>query len=132
MSLDWSLTKIDDYDNLCWNQGRGDEYDEDPDKQYLDTTTNRLIWRCLAVGMPGITEKNHEEFTARIMLIEDLDGVEDRTTYEEIRSHIGLSTNVAKIPFGVWLTRIGNNYKDRAKSKRRRYEKEERDETSKD
>ena len=66
--------------------------------------TNALIWGTLSVGMNSITEKNWKEFYTRCHIIETIHGAwlydRDGTrhiTPKDVKSHIGLGTNVTNI-----------------------------------
>lgn len=94
MSLDWNLTGIKDYNEVCW-------ITDDKGEKRLDGVTQTIIWATMAVGIGTITEANAPEFFARISIIEDMDGAwmigpdgPVRFTYEDVVRHIGLKTNV--------------------------------------
>lgn len=83
-----------------------EEYDRitnhpNPDCNELHPVTDAMIWLCLLVGMPGVTEKNVDKFTARVLAYQGanggyLDGPDGSVwiTGEDVRNHIGLRTNV--------------------------------------
>lgn len=64
--------------------------------------TNALIWGTMSVEMSEITEKNWQEFYTRCYMIEtihgswlcDGKGKPRPITPEDVKSHIGLATNV--------------------------------------
>ena len=117
MSLNWSLDKIANYKDLCWRPELDDEgnqvIDADGDKRVrLEPITDCLIWGTMCVEIGRITEKNYEEFHRRLVEADEV-GIApsinyfDQTakngkgawlsripTLEEVRAHIGLSTNV--------------------------------------
>jgi hypothetical protein len=69
----------------------------------MSVTTNMLIWASLLVGLPEITEANAERWYKRLATIEanngayrTRDGEDVPFTLDEVRAHIGLSTNVSR------------------------------------
>ena len=90
MSLNWNLTNIKNYREVC--------YDQDDD---LNPVTEALIWSTLAVRLGSITEKNYRLFYNRFRMLEAVRGSWSHTkdgprlmTLDEVKDHIGLSTNV--------------------------------------
>lgn len=112
MSLNWDLTKIKDYKKVCWN---GNE---------MNPRTNTLIMMTMVIGIGEITEANAPEVFARLSFYETLRGaMMGRTlkrgykpapfTFEHVRAHIGLSTNVfPKISEAKFLSNVGGNFLD--------------------
>ena len=91
MSLDWYVADVDNYKERCWV-----EYDGD---KYLSPVTDTLIWAAMRIGMNGITEKNWNEFYARMLL-------DPRCIFikpEDVKAHIGLSTNVSSVSRTKWF-----------------------------
>ncbi len=92
MSLNWDLSKAEDWESLK------------TDEEWPVTQT--LIFRTMAVGIGEITEKTLPEFYARIAFLERLNGsfvkaqddsgawVDRPITVDDIRRRIGLTTNV--------------------------------------
>jgi len=76
MSLNYNLTKVSDKANR--------------------EKSESIIFMCMAVGIPGITEKNYEEFYFRVTLSNLIYDIPTVFTIEDVASHIGLTTNVAK------------------------------------
>lgn len=72
MSLDWRLSKIKDWAQLCWEPGP--EFPDDAERKRLNPVTQTLIWASLPVGVNQITEKNFEKFFIRISAIENISG----------------------------------------------------------
>lgn len=98
MSLNWSIEDVEDYENLCWI--------ENPDNKTLNPITESIIFATMSVGINHITEDNAHEFFVRsgatsAVYGEPLRGWEDGNlirrnyTFEEIKQHIGLSTNAS-------------------------------------
>jgi len=107
MSLDWNITDVKDWESISMKKENGLEA----------TKTHALIWATLSVDLPGITEKNVEEFFWRIKTAEKLSGafvrksendgiVDVLFTREDIERRIGLSTNVATKPRIAWVARV--------------------------
>ena len=76
MSLNYNLTQVSDKANR--------------DK------SESIIFMCMAVGIPDITEKNYEEFYSRVTLSNLIYDIPTVFTIEDVVSHIGLTTNVSK------------------------------------
>jgi hypothetical protein len=99
MSLDWNVKKIENHKELCFEYR---ENGEEGPGDYVKPLTERLIWKCMAVGLSGITEKNWSNFLVRASLLDWAEG-RPPLTVEEVRSHIGLSTNVSRDTDAAWL-----------------------------
>ena len=120
MALNWNLSDIKDSKDMCWVQG--EDGDKDDKNYYLHPVTNSLIWATLIIGMGSITEKNHKEFHLRSLDLQKADGYQPLTengeprtfTYEEVKAHIGLKTNVTFIGQAKWrhmvYERVRNNW----------------------
>ena len=115
MALHWNLTKIKDTDNVCW---REITLEDGSIEQRMNQLTETMIWLCAGVGIGEITEKNAQQFHCRVNLLEQLNGPflyqnkEPRPiTIEDVRSHIGLSTNVSNTPKGKWLIQVTRNWR---------------------
>lgn len=102
MSLNWKIDKIKDYKTKCWIKY------SPGGKEQLNPVTEVLIWACMAVDLTGITEQNCIEFYTRLSVYEDTFGaflhsvegegdkpVKQPITLQDVRDHIGLSTNVS-------------------------------------
>lgn len=96
MALTWNLTDIDDYENRCWVPSQ-----DDPEKVQLAPLTEALIFATVGVGIGEITDQDWPEFYGRLKITEKFYGhllYEDSKPYkitpEDVRSHIGLKTNV--------------------------------------
>jgi hypothetical protein len=114
MSLDWRLTKIKDYETLCWLP--------DPvapaGRKRLNPVTNVIIWATMPVGMNQITEKNYDKFFVRLSALESAFGsylkevnrdelVDRPITLAEVRQHIGLATNAASLTGAQFRRQLG-------------------------
>jgi hypothetical protein len=82
-----------------------EEYDRITDHPTIEgkwhPVTDALIWMTMAVGMGEITEKNADKFADRLLAYQALNGAclrgpdgEVYITSEDVKNHIGLSTNV--------------------------------------
>lgn len=120
MSLNWSLTKIKDHKTVCYEyREKSAEYGIFESGDCMKALTDALIWATMAVDIGEITEKNAEEFHWRVKELEEtynqpflryLDDngeVQKRPiTLEEVRAHIGLSTNVMTISRKQWIAKM--------------------------
>ena len=95
MALTWSVEKVENYKEVMTQKVEGQ-----PDQWHPVTVA--LIWHSLGTGIGTITEANAAEVYARIALIEGLHGAslrnsegEQPITMEDVRKHIGLSTNAS-------------------------------------
>jgi hypothetical protein len=130
MSLNWNISKVKDYTNTCYerlplegNEARLNEggfmgpywYEskDDPNTlERLSVTTHTLIFATMAVGLGSITEKNAEEFYRRLAWVER-GGAFRRSaegdvpfTLDEVRAHIGMTTNVSDETKTKWNKRM--------------------------
>lgn len=114
MSLDWSITKVKDWEKVAMREENGLE----------GTKTEALVWACMSIGLSGITKKNVDEFFDRVEMLEKLRGafinryVEDASmagglreepyhfTREDIERRVGLSTNVSNETRAKWVKRV--------------------------
>lgn len=128
MALHFSLTDIRDYVHTCYHTATGERPDgpdwfRDDDVPGLwlrrKALTTVLIFKCMSVGLRGIEEGNLAEWFFRTRLSNafavghDLVGTDAEgnrfgrnVTEAEIRSHIGLRTNVAKEGRKAWAKRL--------------------------
>lgn len=93
MSLDFDLANIKDKDTLCYQQVDGE-------CQYSSLTYS-LIWTMIPIAVSSITRENVEKVFQRIYAYEHLRGAMRQAngkpvyfTFEEVKAHIGLTTNV--------------------------------------
>ena len=100
--------------------------------EYMRPETEILVYHTMAVGMGSITEKNFNEFYMRVLIWEALhsgskhsegsaeywnrrDGTNFKAgdsliTWERVRGHIGLCTNVTTESRSKWIKRIGDQF----------------------
>lgn len=103
MSLRFEFGAIKNYEILTKNV---------LDENQYHPVTERMIWLCMSVSMRSITEKNAEEFFWRVRLLQMINGRGDMSfndqevylTLQDIKDHIGLSTNVSEKNRNRWLT----------------------------
>lgn len=115
MSLNWSLAGVENRDEVCfesasWYGQKG---------RQIKAMTEHLIWATMFVGMPEITEVNHQEFYRRIHLWEEKNGAqvhehnEGETTdifvsLDDVKAHIGLYTNASRMSPKQFLERLNS------------------------
>ena len=81
------------------------DYGVKPGIWLMASATEALIWLTMAVNMGQITEKNWRQFYTRVAFVERVFGARRRNregghvyfTPAEVKDHIGLTTNVAKM-----------------------------------
>lgn len=103
MSLDYDLTNITDYENLCYYDAPCDmpEYDIKQGDTLISPKTEALVFACMFVGMPQITSETWLKFYTRLKCYEAVSGAMLRESGgkpyyfdpETVRAHIGLKTN---------------------------------------
>jgi hypothetical protein len=97
MTFNIDYNKIKDWEDVC-------VVEHDDGKSSLAPMTQCLGFACISVGLHEITDKNADEFYARLHLIEQMDGAYLRRTSEDgfesvfltpqdVNRHIGLHTN---------------------------------------
>lgn len=109
MSLDWDVSKIKDYKNLCYIK-----VDETTEVVRVNPVTETLIWSAAGCGIRGIAESTVAEFYARIKLQEALfgpllytgDGEPLEITVNDLIDHIGLDTNVTPRTRAQFLSQV--------------------------
>jgi len=113
MPLDWDISKVKDRTAYCYDISKVKDrttycYDAEMN---IHPLTKALIYMTEFIGIPRITEENHYEFFQRCRVYERLNGVrlwqQDPTdpdkqaerwiSLQDIRSHIGLRTNVRSL-----------------------------------
>jgi len=97
MSLDADYSKIKNYETVVYQKFL------EPPRAKPNPTTEALVFMTMFIGMNSIEEKNHLEFIRRADVWQDIngpilrcgDGTDKRVTLEDVRAHIGLSTNAS-------------------------------------
>lgn len=94
MSLNFSFTDIKDVVNTCFQ-----EYNPETDRGTHRQVTETLIFATMPVGINRITEDNYELFFTRLTLVywSIAQKVPEGVTLEEVKKHIGLSTNASRL-----------------------------------
>lgn len=93
MSLNWSVLKIEDYEELMLKGT-----DKDGEYEHVNPVTDGIVWMTLIVDIGRITDENWKEFYLRVKMYEALKGryfYDHEVTPELIQRHIGLVTNVS-------------------------------------
>lgn len=84
MALNWHIGNIKDFEKVCLTpEGK------------VSGKTEYLILATMTVQLGGITEKNWQEFYCRLDFCKRLLGFLRNITEEDVKSHIGLHTNVS-------------------------------------
>lgn len=129
MSLNWNIGNITNYKTTCYdripregNEARLNDggfmgpywYESKDDPSVLErltVTTHTLIFATMSVCMGTITAKNAEEFHRRLSEVEREGAFRKSAegdvpfTLEEVKAHIGLSTNVSTLTKREWNAR---------------------------
>lgn len=101
MALTWSVAAVKNYEHVTTSpQTRGKPQKE----QKWHPVTNQLIWFSMSCGWNEITEKNWEKIAERIAIMQHITGpalaAQDGDIFitdEDVKMHIGLSTNATKM-----------------------------------
>jgi len=82
MSLDWNLTKIKDYEAVCFTAGE------------MNDDTEFLVFATMHVGLYNITAKNVDKWELRLEMLRQIGVLKGGLPSREVlEAHIGLSTN---------------------------------------
>lgn len=118
MSLNYELGAIENWETVCKIDGKDDN---GKSIRKMNPVTNGLIWATMGIGIGKITAENWQEFYARIRILDRLmlsTSLQERNektgefeprpfTAEEVKAHIGLTTNVfPKESLAKWSSRI--------------------------
>lgn len=110
MSLDWSLTEIDDYKNLCWLEIEGSE------NVRLNPITESIIWATMVTGIGHIKDEDTAaEFVVRYRISNGVRGSATYLSYADVVKHIGLRTNVGKETRAAFMKRVNGWMNETAK-----------------
>lgn len=119
MALNWDLTRIKDFEDVCYRVAEEDDPHRDVKKgdKLLNVVTESLIFATMAAGIGMITKKNWKKFYSRISFVEKSRGSFRSGqkgpvffSAEEVRAHIGLTCNVSDESDTKWLRRIYENH----------------------
>jgi hypothetical protein len=132
MSLDWNLEKIADREAVCYVEDEQAAARGEENRFRLNPVTDAIIWKTMSVGMGQITVKNFEEFFVRAKMSEavfgssmtDGHGMDVGLTREDIRRHIGLSTNVSGMTEAQFARRLTDYMRKEAQAEERRQARE--------
>ncbi len=117
MSLDYKLTKIKDFHNVCLDNAKN-----------VKPITTAIIFGTMSTGIGEITEKNYVEFYHRYAMVNA--GHNLPFTLQDVRNHIGLSTNVfPNEKTSSWYKRIIDNA-NRSEAWKRRGDQEQSSKTA--
>ena len=141
MSLDYNLTKIENADTLCWETRDGTPEEMaslvarrtfmGPDWAWTDAahtrvtrrsvTTHCLLFASIHVGLSAITEKNRQVYFERLSTVEQVLGPFRQSeegpvffTAEDVRAHIGLSTNVGNESPATFNAKVARWHRENA------------------
>lgn len=100
MSLNFNLAKIKNYETVCLNES-GD----------IKSLTQTLIFATISVGLGEISDKNLNKFLNRLRAVELAAGPflinRGMINAEDLRAHVGLSTNASPLSDTKFTTHIG-------------------------
>lgn len=118
MSLNFDLTRIKDYETVCWKINEQGE-------RYMDPVTNALIWYTMTLDLGEILPRNVDEWYIRMWINDKLFGPLASTgkpiTLDELMTHQGLRTNVVTRTRNQWMLRMKNSlYADAARDLKER------------
>jgi hypothetical protein len=100
MSLNWNATKVEGWGEIPVNKQES------------------LIFATMFVDMGEITEKNHEEFYERYVQFNMACGYTDLyLSLADVKSAIGLSTNVFTTTPAAWRKRLIKKLEEKAREK---------------
>jgi hypothetical protein len=125
MSLNWSLAKMKNVEELCWEpdlsaNGTGTK---------MTAITETLIFGTMTTGINSITKDNFAEFHRRLLetaivlldgdgLLSYYDGAKTthrNPTLKEVHDHIGLSTNADTKTKAQWKATLMRYIESRSK-----------------
>ena len=88
MSLDFDLSAIDNYREVCWTYGQDD-------LAQLNSETEKIVWATMMIGLNTITEDNLDEWIFRLFIVDRVLSGYRQISRECLTKHIGLWTNVS-------------------------------------
>lgn len=94
MSLTWSLSGINNYQEVCFEPDP-----TQPGKTIMCDKTNTIIWYTMITGIGDIkNEKEAEEYYRRYRMFKfvTVPAVNDYFELDDVKRHIGLKTNVLR------------------------------------
>jgi len=124
MALNFDLTKIDNYKDLCWRETAEKDEDGKPLCQ-LALTTDRIIWSTLSCDMGHLKDDEAcEEFYSRYLQASWAGGWTPEFTLADVKAHKGLRVNVSKTSAAKWRGCVATMLRERAERTVRREVKE--------
>lgn len=120
MALNWDLSNIKEFEDLCYRTMESTYVDVDEEtgeeitKNHVELVplADALIWATICVGMGEVTEDTYVEFWRRVAALEAWNGAFLTTkdgprpiTLADVKAHIGLSTNVSMECVEYWWQR---------------------------
>lgn len=106
MALNWDLTKIKDFETVCFRT------DAEGNRK-LNPVTESMIWLTMHLGIGGLTKRHAPEFAKRLNVYQGIFGPilfnESGPAYlgaEEVYAHIGLTTNVSHETRSKFMKRV--------------------------
>lgn len=100
MALNWNIDQIKDFKTVCYRDGQ------------MRSLTDQLIWATMLVDLNEITDKNIDDWLARMHICSRVYGtagaedVYEHITREQLESHIGLRTNASKKTFKQFMKKV--------------------------
>ncbi|CAB5220456.1 hypothetical protein UFOVP236_62 [uncultured Caudovirales phage] len=114
MSLDYNLTTIRSFENVCYTKNEA-----------MNPITECLIFTTMSIGMSRITKENYRQFYARMAAYHGVIGKplvrynEDTNVREkfaptiyDVRDHIGLSTNASRKSDSQFMKQLTTNVQE--------------------
>lgn len=99
MALTWDASKVEG-----WKEKGG-------------ALADMIIWNCMFVGIPRITEENAVEFATRVSFMERLheaslmyDKKPRYITLEDVREYIGIETNASTLTRAQFIKRQADRF----------------------
>jgi len=107
MALDWYFGKVENFKQVCFQNKK------------MNPVSHSLIFATMVIGMNEITKKNWAKFYARLHLWELIHGAylskngkPFLISADEVKRHIGLSTNASVFSDARFLRNFSRKLKD--------------------
>ena len=116
MSLQWDLSGIENYQDMCWKENT-DEDKKEGENFVLNPITESIINLCGAVGISKLTTNNYKEATKRFAELEAMGVVylgETNPREDDVLLHVGLVTNADVLDNKKWGNRVRNLIREQA------------------
>ena len=110
MPLHFDFTNIKDYENKCYGKDGK-----------INPLTDMLVWLTMSCDLGEITDGNYKDFYARVDVMQKLcgaflsnaDGTDFVISEEEVKDHIGLTTNVMNKSFDFFMSKVSTLMKEK-------------------